>query len=287
MKRYLLFKTENMHMLLWVLEELNYKSPEKTPSIIQLILSQPSDFEILIDKKEKKYFIIANRKSLAEVISGSVKVYTSDDTDAVLNFLEVNVTAEEIDDYVQRQYRNGEEPKLRDIESAPEESNEEVNVDEIMQHPLMKAFRSVIPENKLREAVCFAAEERKKEHQAKEETSKSTEEESDFYQELLPGRVVKFENAGMVRYGIVLSNGTVMHFSGSNLAASGYINNITPDRPYHVASILKPTSEYYNLKDVNNMEVAWKRPVKKSKRDMTIQDIEKKLGLEPGSLNIV
>ena len=90
----------------------------------------------------------------------------------------------------------------------------------------------------------------------------------------------------MIRYGIVLSNGTVMHFSGSNLAASGYINNITEDRPYRVVRILKPTSQYYNLKDVINMEVAWERKVRKPKVTKTITEIEKELGLAPGSLVI-
>lgn len=287
MKRYLLFKTEDMFMLLWVLNELDYK-PLKVSTIIQLMVSG-EEFEILIDREEKRFFCVTDRNQLVPILPKSAKVYTSDDTDAVLNFLEVNVTAEDIANYVESVRKNGRTPKLEEVYNGFE-SNEDNDVDvgKIMNHPLMKCFSSIIPETKLKEAVHFAVQERKKEiHTDKETITKEADKDNDFYQELVPGRIVRFENAGMIRYGIVLSNGTVMHFSGSNLSASGYINNITPERPYIVSQILKPTNEHFNLKEAEFMETVWERTPKKSKTSMTVQDIEKQLGLEPGSLNIV
>lgn len=149
----------------------------------------------------------------------------------------------------------------------------------------MQVFSRHIPKEILAKCIMEAKEEREQEEENAAE-EKSEDKESNFHKELVPGRIVQFENAGMIRYGIVLNNGTVMHFSGSNLAASGYINNITEDRPYRVVRILKPTSKYYNLKDVSNMEVAWERKVRKPKVTKTITEIEKELGLAPGSLVI-
>ena len=287
MKRYLLFKTEDMFMLLWVLNELDYK-PLKVSTIIRLITSD-EEFEILVDKEEKRFFCVTDRNQLEPILPKSTKIYISDDTDAVLNFLEVNVTAEDIINYVELVCKDGRTPKLEEVYNGFESNKDnDVDIDEIMNHPLMKHFSSIIPEDKLKEAVRFAAQERKKEVCTEKETSnKETDKDNNFYQELVPGRIVRFENAGMIRYGIVLSNGTVMHFSGSNLSASGYINYITPERPYIVSQILKPTNEHFNLKEAELMEVVWERTPKKSKTSMTVQDIEKQLGLEPDSLNIV
>ena len=167
-----------------------------------------------------------------------------------------------------------------------EEDKEEIDLKTIFEHPLMQIFSRHIPKDILTKCIMEAKEEREEEETAEKNSESTRNEESSFYKELVPGRIVQFENAGMIRYGIVLSNGTVMHFSGSNLAASGYINNITEDRPYRVVRILKPTSKYYNLKDVSNMEVAWERKVRKPKVTKTITEIEKELGLAPGSLVI-
>lgn len=283
MKRYLLFETKDVFMLLWVLEELNYKG-HKTSEIVHLVALGSTKFKVLIDKKEKEYFCITDQKQLASIISGSVKVYKTNDTDTVLDFLEVNVSAKDITNYVEQMTRDGNDNiKLSEVSSYSSKDDKGIDVDEIMEHPLMKIFSSIIPADKVKEAILLAAEERKKD----KPIEKEVDEDADFYQELVPGRIVQFENAGMIRYGIVLSNGTVMHFSGSNLAASGYINNITPERPYMVRRILKPTSTCFNLKDIESMEVAWEHRYKKPKTNMTIQDIEKQLGLEPGSLNIM
>lgn len=258
--RYLLVKTENMPILALALGSLNYKAGNSPIFPIAF-----GEFSILIDKEDKTFFYVKGRKEIDKFVEDHAKIYTTNDLSHALEFLKEDED-EETD--------------------KSEEDKEEIDLKTIFEHPLMQIFSRHIPKDILTKCIMEAKEEREEEETAEKNSESTRNEESSFYKELVPGRIVQFENAGMIRYGIVLSNGTVMHFSGSNLAASGYINNITEDRPYRVVRILKPTSQYYNLKDVNNMEVAWERKVRKPKVTKTITEIEKELGLAPGSLVI-
>lgn len=258
--RYLLVKTENMPILALALGSLDYKAGNSPIFPIAF-----GEFSILIDKEDKTFFYVKGRKEIDKFVEDHAKIYTTNDLSHALEFLKEDED-EETD--------------------KSEEDKEEIDLKTIFEHPLMQIFSRHIPKDILTKCIMEAKEEREEEETAEKNSESTRNEESSFYKELVPGRIVQFENAGMIRYGIVLSNGTVMHFSGSNLAASGYINNITEDRPYRVVRILKPTSQYYNLKDVNNMEVAWERKVRKPKVTKTITEIEKELGLAPGSLVI-
>lgn len=258
--RYLSVKTENMPILALALGSLDYKAGNSPIFPIAF-----GEFSILIDKENKTFFYVKGQKEIDEFVEDHAKIYTTNDLSYALEFLKEDED-EETD--------------------KSEEDKEEIDLKTIFEHPLMQIFSRHIPKDILTKCIMEAKEEREEEETAEKNSESTRNEESSFYKELVPGRIVQFENAGMIRYGIVLSNGTVMHFSGSNLAASGYINNITEDRPYRVVRILKPTSQYYNLKDVNNMEVAWERKVRKPKVTKTITEIEKELGLAPGSLVI-
>lgn len=257
--RYLLVKTENMPILALALGSLDYKAGNSPIFPIAF-----GEFLILIDKEDKTFFYVKGRKEIDKFVEDHAKIYTTNDLSHALEFLKEDED-EETD--------------------KSEEDKEEIDLKTIFEHPLMQVFSRHIPKEILAKCIMEAKEEQEQEEENAAE-EKSEDKESNFHKELVPGRIVQFENAGMIRYGIVLSNGTVMHFSGSNLAASGYINNITEDRPYRVVRILKPTSKYYNLKDVSNMEVAWERKVCKPKVTKTITEIEKELGLAPGSLVI-
>lgn len=99
-----------------------------------------------------------------------------------------------------------------------------------------------------------------------------------------PGNILKIANQDDYFYAIVLTKDRFIYFDKfANM--KGYLSDLTENIPFKVLEVRKPTSEDFALSNYDNMELIWKRPVEKIKR--SIADIEKELGLTPGSLEIM
>ena len=265
---YLLFNDKEKFELIKQLETVGFKNPQSPTTAIK-IFNSGINFKILIDAYKQKFYLIVSDNEIEDIVEEDSVVYKDINLKQILSYFGIttNTSTEECED-------------------EEDEEEKDPRIENILQHPLMKAFSQIIPKEKLKEAIEEAREQIRKENKEKNEICSNTVNNDAFHTALVPGRIIQFENSGVVRFGIILSNGTVMHFTGNNLSAAGYINNITEDTPYRVVKILKPTSKYYNLKDINNMEVAWERKVVKPKVTKTVSEIEKELGLAPGTLTI-
>lgn len=104
----------------------------------------------------------------------------------------------------------------------------------------------------------------------------------EFKSNIIPGRIVEFNIDEQKYFGFILSSQNIMYVNTKG-EVKGYLNGFTMDNPYKIDRILVPTTNHYQLKDYNNMSVAWQRPIVVRK---TVSEIEKELGLTPGTLVI-
>lgn len=107
---------------------------------------------------------------------------------------------------------------------------------------------------------------------------------SDFEDAIQPGCLVAMSNGDKKVMGVVLADGTLMRVSAEGQIL-GYTSGYTKDTPYKILAVYRPTEEVYALHEYNKMPVMWKRPEVK-KVSKTIADLEKELGLAPGTLVI-
>lgn len=114
-----------------------------------------------------------------------------------------------------------------------------------------------------------------------EDKAPKTEEEK-FKEALVPGRIVELDNGYL---GFIVTPEVIM-YSNRQGQIKGYLTNFTVDFPYEIKRILIPTSEYYQLKDYNKMKAAWTHKQKPVTVKKSISEIEKALGIKPGTLEI-
>ena len=93
---------------------------------------------------------------------------------------------------------------------------------------------------------------------------------------LKPGYYVVFNKDNVIYYGIVLSNYRIIYFTSKG-QLMGYCST-----KCDIKKIYKPGT-YYALTDLDQMELVWEAPKKVTK---SISEIEKALGLEPGTFEI-
>lgn len=105
-----------------------------------------------------------------------------------------------------------------------------------------------------------------------------------FQYSIQPGYIFKFENKGEIYFAICLTANRSIYVD-KNGVIKGYLVNPTSDVPYKVLEVRQPTVEHFKLTDFDLMNLVWTRPVDKVKK--SIADIEKELGLTPGSLEIM
>ena len=127
-----------------------------------------------------------------------------------------------------------------------------------------------------------------KEELEKEDKKNNSEEESleeksgTFKDAIIPGYIVKFAIDDL-DYGVILANRMIVCF-GNDGRVKGYLKKFTQDTPRPIAGIYKPTEEAYGFSKTDKMIPVWVAPTQEVV--YTMEDIEKKLGLEPGSLKI-
>lgn len=98
-----------------------------------------------------------------------------------------------------------------------------------------------------------------------------------------PGYIVELKINESTYFGIILDSKTIVYVNKQG-AIKGYINNYTENIPYKIIAIYKPTIEHFKLSDYQNMSVVWEQTKPKIKKSKS--EIEKELGLEPGTLEI-
>lgn len=106
-----------------------------------------------------------------------------------------------------------------------------------------------------------------------------------FEKAIQPGRIVELDINDQRYLGVILTSKSIM-YTNSKGEIKGYINNFTMNNPYKIKRILIPTDKYFQLKDYASMPVAWKRPIERTVVKKTMAEIEKELGLAPGTLVI-
>lgn len=114
------------------------------------------------------------------------------------------------------------------------------------------------------------------------------ENSNDLSKYLAPGYIVKFTKHDTVYLGVVICDNNVMYMTTDGYV-KGYVGNFTDCAPFVVEAIYKPSSEHFVVHELDKMEIVYQKSTKKEpvKVNKSISDIEKELGLEPGTLNIV
>lgn len=125
-----------------------------------------------------------------------------------------------------------------------------------------------------------------KEEVDKENNSEELSLKDMFKKNLLPGRIVELDVNGEIHFGFILESNIIVYITKQG-QIKGYLTYCTMDLPYKILRILIPKRGHFRLKDCDEMTVAWERPKKPVTVKKTISDIEKELGLNPGTLEII
>lgn len=110
------------------------------------------------------------------------------------------------------------------------------------------------------------------------------EEVSNYSNFITPGSIVDLQVGEEVSHGIVLANNALMLINPKMHKVIGYLTNYTDITPYKMIRIRQPDLFSYKYTDPN-IPVVWEsEPVKKT--EMSLEDIEKALGIKSGTLVI-
>lgn len=104
--------------------------------------------------------------------------------------------------------------------------------------------------------------------------------ETKFVDFVEPGFIIDFVVGDKTIIGVVLANKAALLIDPTTHKVEGYLTNYTESVPYKITKVRKPISESYKYSDYS-MPVVWKSGV-----EMTIEEIEQKLNLSPGTLTI-
>lgn len=98
-----------------------------------------------------------------------------------------------------------------------------------------------------------------------------------------PGDWVSFTIKNEPYFGLAILNDALLYMTPSG-EIKGYLTNFTQKSPFVFNSIRRPSDKHFRLDEYDKMDLIWENKVKVKK---TIQEIEKELGLTPGTLSII
>lgn len=98
-----------------------------------------------------------------------------------------------------------------------------------------------------------------------------------------PGNIVDIKVDDKILHGIVLANKALLLIDPNTHTIKGYLKNYTDIVPYKIMKIRVPNESYYKYTD-DNIPVVWEALDKKT--EMSMEDIEKALGIKSGTLVI-
>lgn len=100
---------------------------------------------------------------------------------------------------------------------------------------------------------------------------------------IVPGNIIDMKVKDDVLHGIVLANKTLLLIDPKSHSVKGYLRYFTDTVPYKMLRIRVPNDTSYKYTD-EEIPVVWE--VSEEKTEMTMEDIEKALGIKSGSLVI-
>lgn len=109
-------------------------------------------------------------------------------------------------------------------------------------------------------------------------------ETSNYLNFISPGSIIDLQIHDDVFHGIVLANNALMLINPKIHKVIGYLTNYTNVEPYKILRIRKPNEKSYKYTDPN-IPVVWEQE-SDSKTEMSVEDIEKALGIKSGTLII-
>lgn len=109
------------------------------------------------------------------------------------------------------------------------------------------------------------------------------DETTSFNESVIPGCYVDIEVDGKLLCGIILHNKSILIINPEDHTVKGYLSNYTETVPYKILRIRKPNSDCYKY-SCPDVPIIWE--IKEEKIEMTLQEIEDKLGLKSGTLSI-
>lgn len=104
-----------------------------------------------------------------------------------------------------------------------------------------------------------------------------------FIDSIRPGYIVDMLIGDNIVYGIVLANGVLLMIDGQKHTVMGYLKDYTEHVPYDIIRIRKPNKEQYKYSSTD-IPIVWQK--EEPKVEMSLADIEKKLGIKSGTLVI-
>lgn len=251
--QYLICKCKEPELIIFSLKQLNYDFKNILTGCAKILSGDP--YFICINVKDKHYYIYSDIDHICQ--SGLLDCVYLDDDSEVLNKIGVtNSIAEQrklLQEYI-NSYHSNAFSKLFSFSDKPETYFE--NIPDF--------FKSTLENTK---------------------SKKSEDVYESFNKAIQPGRIVELEINEQRYLGVILTSHTIMYINSQG-EVKGYINNFTMDNPYKIKKILVPSDKVFQLKDYRRMIVAWKRPIERVTVRKTIAEIEKELGLKPGTLEI-
>lgn len=260
--RYLLCDCDNLDVILFTLKQKGYSFVKRSGYFGGLL----NDSKILIDLKQKVYYILQDDCEV-ELITNGDKAYLFNSGNNILRQLgvprDMEAQAKALYEEVSRRLKD-KISQLFDLTTGSKKEDTEKS-----------PYATILDQF---ERFCKEDED----HIEKEERSDS---KNDFKAALLPGRIVELEIKGERRLGFILTSGTIVYTNDQG-EIKGYLNGFTMDYPYKIQRILIPTTNCFQLKDYKKMQVAWSRPIETVTIKKSVSEIEKELGLAPGTLEI-
>lgn len=258
--QYLLCNCDNLEVILFTLIKQGYTLKYSHVGISLLLSGNP--YKVLIDKNEKSYYILSCNSDVRSII-GDAEVLYSNDESIILNELGITNVREQKSTLCEEIGTKLEGRILQLLNFSKTEPSD---------ISAMEQFEKILGKNK-----------------NKEDNVTNTNLTNAFKAEFLPGRIVRLEIRGQKYFGFILSSKTIAYVNYKG-ELKGYLNDclntFTVDCPYKIYQILIPTASCYQLKDYGRMQVAWPKIEKKITVKKTIAEIEKELGLDPGTLEI-
>lgn len=114
-------------------------------------------------------------------------------------------------------------------------------------------------------------------------SEKMEEKDVSYLNFIEPGNIVDIQIGDDINHGIILANKVLLLINPKDHSVKGYLSNYTDTVPYKFVSIRKPNKTNYKYTDTD-IPIVWK--AKESFTEMTLQDIETALGIQPGTLKI-
>ena len=258
--RYLLYNGNSLNTILFILSRYGYTLNYPKVSISLLLSGHP--YKILIDTDKRSYYVVTYNQNI-HYLTGDSDIFCSDDDNTILKELGINDIEENklalYSDIILKSEKN----LLKLLESPELKSNDISIIDQF--EKILGKEKNKVEDNKVDSNL-----------------------NNDFKSEFLPGRIVQLIVKDQEYFGFIISSKAIVYVNNKGEIKgylSGCFNSPKNGSFYQVKKIFVPTPHCFKLSDYTKMDVAWPK-IKNKVVKKTIAEVEKELGLEPGTLEI-